>query len=260
MPEAVARDIFAGMTTPANKPAALWLGLAMVLLPGAALADTTPATTPPPVLVPTQPTTTQYDPRTGFPDHNGPFSAMIIVIPQEELTEFDGDAGGSRHLDRVSRAEAGARLAIKLVFIGMQADWNGNANITYDLQVFGPDGKIYAASDYRNIDALHDHIGAGQGVFDNRRKIVLIQFDAQDAPGLYTLKAVLHDNVAKRDIPLQTGVELIARAAAPAPGDVSGALSPDMAKALTGSDVEDGAAAPPAKGTAKGHRRRHRRH
>ncbi len=246
---------------------ALGMGLVAMALAGPAMAsEVTPATqAAPPVMIPNAPTTTQYDPRLGFPDHDGPFSAMMIVIPQTELDEFNGDNGGSRHLDRVSRAEAGAVLAVKLVFVGVQGDWNGNANLTYDLQVLAPDGQVYAGSDYKNLDALHGRIGTGQGVFDNRGKIVLMQFEDQDAPGVYTLKAVIHDNVAHRNVPLQTSVELLAKAY----GGTPQTLPPDVANALTGNGPAAGAMAPvanpddsatPAKAPPKGHRRHRRRH
>ncbi len=251
----------------------LWLGaVALIVAPAIASAMTTgqtpPAQATPPVMIPTAPTTTQYDPRMGFPDHNGPLSAMMIIIPQKELDEFNGDNGGTRHLDRVSRAEAGAVLAVKLVFVGIQGDWNGNANLTYDLQVYQPDGQLYANSNYTSLDALHGKIGSGQGVFDNRGKIVLMQFEDQDMPGVYTLKATLHDNIAHRDVPLQTTVELLPKAV----GGTPQTLPPDVANALTGTGAAPGTMAPiadpdddatpaPAKGKVKGKgHRRHRRH
>lgn len=237
----------------------VWMGLvALVAAPAMASDIPTAPQAAPPVMVPNAPSTTQYDPRLGFPDHNGPFSAMMIIIPQNELDEFNGENGGTRHLDRVSRAEPGAVLAVKLVFIGVQGDWNGNANLTYDLQVLAPDGQIYAGSDYKNLDALHGKIGSGQGVFDNRGKIVLMQFEPEDAPGNYTLNAVLHDNIAHRDIPLTTSVQLLPKvAAAPA------TLPADVASALTGNGTMAPVANPvdsTPKATKKTYRRHRRRH
>ncbi len=236
----------------------LWLGLAMAVVAPAAQAQTPPAATPP-VLVPNSPTTTQYDPAVGFPDHNGPFSAMLIVIPQSELSEFNGENGGSRHLDRVSRAEPGALLALKMVFVGIQSDWNHNASLSYDLTVLAPDGSLYAGSDYKNLDALHGPVGGGQGVFDNHGKIVLLQFDDKDVPGVYTIKATLHDNIAHRDIPLQTTVELMAKSAAPPPPIAPAATpSADTMQPVANPDDDDNAA--PVKGKKRGHHRRHRHH
>ena len=157
-------------------------------------------------------TTTQYTPQQGFPNHDGDFSAMLIVIPQAELTEFDKPGGGNRQLNRVSRAEVGAVLAIKLVFTGLAADANGNGEVTYDLQVLGPDAKVYADSDYKTLAAVRGPVGDGKSVFDNRTKVVMLQFEPQDAPGVYTIKAVAHDEVSERKVPLETQVELIGKA------------------------------------------------
>lgn len=187
---------------------------------------------------PDAPKTTTYDPAAGFPDRNGPFSGMLVVIPKSEMAAFGQP--GTRHLDRVARAEPGAELAVKLVFTGPQADDKGVANVTYDLQVYRPDGKLYGASDYRALEALHGGVPAG-GVFDNRTKVVLMNFEPEDPAGTYTIKATLHDTVANRDLPLMTSIELIGKAP---PAD-AGAMAPP---------ADDTAAAAPK----KKHRRRRR--
>ena len=201
----------------------------------------------PPSIITNSPTTTNYDPGQGFPDRNGPFSAMLVVIPRSELNEFELP-GGARHLDRVARAEPGAELAFKILFTGMTGDWNGYGNVTYDLQVLQPDGKVYGASDYRNLDALHGKVGSGKGVFDNRGKVVLMSFEPTDTPGPYTIKATIHDKVAARDIPLQAVIELLPPR--PAPVAVPDAVATPQADAPVDTPA-------PAK-KSKRHRRRHR--
>jgi len=243
--------------------AVLPLFLSLAALPAAADTTTTgkPQDAKPAVLVPEKATTTSYDPKTGFPDHVGAFSGMVVVIPQKELDEFNKPSGATRALDRVARAEPGAVLAIKLVFIGMKPDYANKADVTYDLQVIAPDGKTYGDSDYHGIDALHGELGDEGGVFDNRNKVVLLQFEPQDMPGVYTVKAVLHDNNGKVDLPLQTSVELV-RPDPNAPPPVPAApAAPPVAKytiiappEMQLSDQPD----QPAKATATG--KRHRRH
>ena len=199
----------------------------------------------PPAMVANSPTTTQYNPANGFPDHNGALSAMMVVIPKGELQEFDRPPGAGRHLDRVSRAEPGAQLAVKIVFIGVTPDWNTNANVTYDLQVIGPDGKIYGHSDYKGLVALQSHIEpkGEPGMYDNRPKVVVMQFEPQDQVGMYKVRAVLHDNVAKLDLPLEAGIELLPRNAvvtvkAPAPAAPAAVATASSASAASsGSDV-----------------------
>ena len=177
------------------------LTAAMYLLAGAASGGVT--------LMPEKPAVVEYDPKTGFPDHNGAFSAMVVVIPQQQLAEFDKADGGSRQISRVSRAEAGAQLAIKLVFTGLSADSNGNGEVTYDLKVLTPDGQIYAGSDYSHLAAVRGPVGDGRRVFDNHTKVVLMSFEPQDKPGVYTIKAVARDEVSEREVPLVTTIELL---------------------------------------------------
>ncbi len=177
------------------------LAAGLCLLAGAASAGVT--------LMPDKPAAIEYDPKTGFPDHNGGFSAMVIVIPQQQLGEFEKTDGGSRQISRVSRAEVGAQLAIKLVFTGLDADSNGNGEVTYDLKVLTPDGQIYAGSDYSHLAALRGPVGDGRRVYDNRTKVVLMSFDPQDKPGIYTVKAVARDEVSEREVPLATTIELL---------------------------------------------------
>jgi hypothetical protein len=219
-----------------------------------------------PALVANSPTTTQYDPAKGFPDHNGPLSAMLIVIPKGELQEFDAPSGAGRHLDRVSRAEPGAQLAIKIVFTGVKPDWNANANVTYDLQVLGPDGKIYGHSDYKAIPALQSHVAAtgDAGMYDNRPKVVIMQFEPQDQVGLYKIKAVLHDNVAKLDVPLEAGVELLQKGAVvaakgpPAAVAASPAAPGAQASASSGADASMSPVTDDDSGAPKKKKRHHR--
>lgn len=240
----------------------LWAGVSLVLLASgvglSAAAETTttgqPSDVKPPILLPNTATTTDYTPQAGFPDHNGAFSAMLVVIPQRELGEFDKPSGSTRQLDRVAKAEAGAVLAIKLVFIGMKPDYYNQANVTYDLQVIAPDGKIYGDSDYKALDALHGQLGDETGVFDNRNKVVLMQFEPQDAPGVYTVKAVLHDNNARLDVPVEATVELLKKpdieAAQPA------ATPPANPPAIVSPPPEPPVAAPPVHKAKRHHRRR----
>ena len=178
---------------------------------------------PPPAVV-------EYDPATGFPDHNGRFSAMIIIIPQAQLTGFDSADGASRQISRVNRAEPGAQLAIKLVFTGLSADSNGNGEVTYDLKVLAPDGQVYAASDYKHLAALRGPISDGRRVYDNRTKVVLMRFEPQDMPGIYTVRAVARDEVTESEVPLVTTIELVSPGAA---ADVAPAAAPLPAPAKT---------------------------
>ena len=227
------------------------------------VAPQTTAGAKPPALVANTPTTTQYNPANGFPDHNGALSAMMVVIPKGELEEFDRPAGAGRHLDRVSRAEPGAELAIKIVFVGVTPDWNNNANVTYDLQVLGPDGKIYGHSDYKGMVALQGRVqGKGEtGMYDNRPKVVVMQFEPQDVVGMYKIRAVLHDNVGKLDLPLEGGVELLQRGAVvAAKAPPATAPAPAAAASSSSSAASDASMSPVADDDTPAPKKKKRRH
>ncbi len=224
----------------------------------------TPGDAKAPVLLPNSTATTKYDPSRGFPDHNGDLSGMLVVIPQAELSEFDRPADAGRHLDRVARAEPGAKLAIKLVFTGVKPDWNNNVNVTYDLQVVGPDGKIYGKSNYHGMVAAEGRVpvNSGPALYDNRPQVVIIQFEPKDPVGLYRVRAVMHDKVSGLDLPLDAGVELLAKgapvAAPVAAAPVATATPAATAQATMSPVADDGDDATPAKGKKKHHRRRRR--
>ncbi|MFT4076117.1 MAG: hypothetical protein QM647_11360 [Asticcacaulis sp.] len=199
------------------KIAVLVLGSVMTAVP--ALAGVS--------LMQDKPAAIQYDPKSGFPDHNGAFSAMVIVIPQSQLPEFDKTDGSNRHVTRVARAQVGAKMAVKLVFTGLARDVAGNGDVTYDLKVTGPDGLVYGTSDYSHLVAMHGPLGDTKHVFDNRTKVVLMSFDPQDKPGIYTIKAVARDEVAHLEVPLTTTIELLAPAAPVAPAAAAATTAPE---------------------------------
>lgn len=214
----------------------------------------------PTIVLPNGTKDTEYDLHFGFPDHSGPFSAMLVVIPKAELEEFN-KPGGARHLDRVARAEAGAVLAVKIMATGLQPDANGVAKVTSDVQVLLPSGEIYGKSDYKDLPVW---LGpAGKGVYDNRDRVVLLRFEPTDPPGIYTIKAVVHDRFAQRDIPLQATVELLPprtpaqtapAVSAPDPATVAPAAG---TQPTTAADNAQPADAKPAVKAKKHRKRRH---
>jgi hypothetical protein len=163
----------------------------------------------PTITVPNSTATTSYDASAGFPDRNGPFSAMLVVIPETELAEFNKPATANRSLSRVARAEPGAKLAIKVLFTGPAGDLNSVGKVTMDLKILAPDGAVYANSDYKDLPVWLGGIGQGRGVFDNRDRVPIVTFEPKDTPGVYMIKATLRDRFSQRDIALQQTVELL---------------------------------------------------
>ncbi|ESQ89126.1 hypothetical protein ABAC460_13735 [Asticcacaulis sp. AC460] len=213
----------------------------------------------PAILLPNTTSTKEYDPSRGFPEQNGPLSGMLIVIPQAEAEQFNQPSGAERHLNRVARAEPGAVLAIKLVFVGIETDWDNNVDVVYDLSIVAPDGRLYG-EEYKSVTGVKGKLGRSQGVYDNRSKVVLMQFEPQDVPGVYVIKATLRDKIAGRELPLQAQIELIAKTAdapATAPVDIPGITVPDTAAPGAMAPIAD--PAPKAKPARKKKYRKKRR-
>ncbi|MBP2158965.1 MULTISPECIES: hypothetical protein [Asticcacaulis] len=214
------------------------------MMAGLALAQT------PTIAVPNSTATTSYDAGAGFPDRNGPFSAILVVIPETELAEFNKPSTANRSLSRVARAEPGAKLAIKVLFTGPAGDLNSVGKVTMDLKILAPDGTIYANSDYKDLPVWLGSIGQGRGVFDNRDRVPVVTFEPKDKPGIYTIQATLRDRFSQRDIALKQTVELL-----PMPAAVTAPAAPP-AQAAAADEAPKAAA--PAKSKKKSRRKRRR--
>jgi hypothetical protein len=208
----------------------------------------------PTVVVPNSTATTSYEADAGFPDRNGPFSAMLVVIPETELVQFSKPATANRSLSRVARAEPGAKLAIKVLFTGPAGDLNAVGKVTMDLKILAPDDTIYANSDYKDLPVWLGTVGQGRGVFDNRDRVPVVTFEPKDKPGVYTIKATLRDRFSQRDIALQQMVELLPMPVAVAPA----VPAPAQAAAAEETPQEAAKASAPVKSKKKSRRKRRR--
>ena len=169
------------------------------------------AQTPPTVIVPNEEKPQIVDLQSGFPNRNGTFSAMLVVIPASELTEFEKPAKEGLKLSQVTSAETGAELAVKLVFEGFGLNADQEADVTYDLLIKAPNGKTYGHSDYRTLAGMKKKISAPEAVFDSGPEVVHLVFEDKDALGVYTLYATITDNVTKRSVPLKITLTHIAK-------------------------------------------------
>ena len=143
-----------------------------------------------------------------FPDQNGPLSAALVIIPVAQLSEFDKPSDQGPEITPVKTAKVGDVVAIKILFIGAQGDAKGLVDVTFDIKVTQPDGQIYSDTDEKGLVALPPVPADDTAVFDNRVTVVALRFEDKDARGAYTVTATLHDNVAKRDIPLTAVINL----------------------------------------------------
>ncbi|MFT4089376.1 MAG: hypothetical protein QM645_01495 [Asticcacaulis sp.] len=150
----------------------------------------------------------QDEQRVGFPNEDGPFGAVMLIIPEKELIEFEKPADSGPHLTIVSTAVVGDVVAIKIVFSGMESDAESAVDVTFDLRVLAPDGKAYEGAEYQGLEGLKARLtSTSSGIFNNQA-IILVRFEPQDARGEYIVEGVLHDNIGNRHIPLRATITL----------------------------------------------------
>lgn len=181
------------------KPQAI---LAMVLalgLGGGAVAAPTPAS--PPAAAAQAPIELN-----GFPNRDGPLTAMLLIIPEAELAEFDKPFDQAPRLSLLHSARVGETVALKILFTSPQRDADGMIDLTYDVKIIGPDGMPYG-DEYTGLEAIRHQVRPDGAVFDNVRAILKLSFEPGDARGVYRFVVVLHDNNGDRHIPMTIDLE-----------------------------------------------------
>lgn len=142
----------------------------------------------------------------GFPNRDGPLSALVLIIPEAELVEFDKPFDQAPHLSLLHSARVGETVALKILFAHPERDADGAIDMTYDVRIIGPDGKPYG-DEYKGLEAIRQRVAADNAVFDNVRAILKLSFEPGDARGVYRFVVVLHDNVGDRHIPMTADLE-----------------------------------------------------
>lgn len=145
-----------------------------------------------------------------FPHADGPFNAMMVLIPEADLEEFKKPPEQGPRLHIVRTVKIKERFAAKIVFMSFALDHN-RGDVTYDIRGVRPDGVLMGGKnpmDLKGLKAFQGEATRPDNVFDSGETII-IEFDDGDPPGVYRFEAVLHDNIGNRHIPLKAEVTLI---------------------------------------------------
>jgi hypothetical protein len=142
-----------------------------------------------------------------FPNRNGNFSALLSVIDEKDLKEFEKPFYKMVKINELSKTKRGDAVAIKIAFLGMELTDDLRADVTFDLKVLDPDDKVYNKTDLKNLEARKIKTPTRFRVFYNRA-FVKILFEEKDKLGKYKISVMLHDNVGKRKIHLHKEIEL----------------------------------------------------
>jgi hypothetical protein len=141
-----------------------------------------------------------------LPSCNGDFCAMLVLIPEDNLKQFDKPSDQGVFLTQMSKAKPGDHIAIKLVFAGMELGSDLSADVSYDVKITAPDGTLYT-TEQLGLEALKKKVPLRFSMFDNG-VLPIVRFEPKDARGAYTVSAEISDNIGHRKIALSQRVEL----------------------------------------------------
>jgi hypothetical protein len=145
--------------------------------------------------------------RPSFQDRSGDFGALLVLVSEDNLKEFDKPSDQGVMLNELDKAKPGDHIAVKIGFAGMAIADDLKADVTYDLKIVGPNGKIYDGVERANLEALKQKTPLRFAIFDNRG-VMIVRFEPNDARGTYNIFAVVHDNIGHRSIALSKQIEL----------------------------------------------------
>lgn len=145
--------------------------------------------------------------RTGLPHADGPFSAIMLILSEDNLSEFKKPANEGPELRPLKTAKVGDKVAIKIVFSGMALDEN-LGSVVYDIRVLSPDGTVYDTVDHKGLLGFRGATENPEHLYNNAA-VVMIRFEEKDLAGLYRVEAVLYDRVGNRRVPLTAEITLV---------------------------------------------------
>jgi len=145
-----------------------------------------------------------------FPSYDGDFSAMLMVIPESDLKEFGKPSDQGLHLNGLSKIKRGQKVVFKICFSGMSINEVSEANVTYDMKLLGPDGKISSRLNNKDMEGIVRTIPQKYRfqIFDNLQTPIA-EFEKSDALGKYKIIADIHDNIGKKNIHLEYEFSLV---------------------------------------------------
>lgn len=105
-----------------------------------------------------------------------------------------------------TRAHRGDSVYLPVFFTGFALDPHLDANVTYDLKVMSPVGKVYYLGN--DLPALHARVPARFYV-QLAKDTATLRFEPGDPLGTYTISALVRDHVGQRQVQLTARVELL---------------------------------------------------
>ena len=135
------------------------------------------------------------------------FDAKLIMMPEAQLPEFDKPSDQIPHVELMSRAKVGDRVALKLVFHSMALREDTSCDVTFDIKVTKPDGSPYSGTAHENLLALKGAIPNPNNMY-NSDTVLVLEFEPDDPLGKYAIEVVIRDNIGQTDLTLKENITL----------------------------------------------------
>jgi len=146
-------------------------------------------------------------PNPALPHKDGGFSADLLLMDAAGMAEFSKSTDEPLKLESKSKAERGDILGIKVVFSGITLDDDLNCDVSYDLKILDPDGKVYSKADVKNLVALKTRVPTRFRFFDNAQ-VVSLRFEPKDKLGKYLVLVTVRDKHGGKSVKLKRTIEL----------------------------------------------------
>ena len=110
------------------------------------------------------------------------------------------------HLTTTNKARRNIPLHTVIEFNDPGLKPDGSADITVDMKTLKPDGSVYAEE--KNVVCWKGKYDAPAQNLQLAQGHIALRIEPQDPAGVYTIEAVVRDNVKKVELPLKTTFEV----------------------------------------------------
>jgi len=122
------------------------------------------------------------------------FAASLLVTNQPGTLFMRWEQGEKLELANVEKARRGEPIAALILFSGCGPDKQGNCNVTTDIAVLDPSGKVYGES--KQTEVWVGKPPPSDGTTQLGFGYLMIRIEPKDPPGVYRIKAHTKDQVS----------------------------------------------------------------
>ena len=133
----------------------------------------------------------------------GDFGAQLWLVQGEQFFQ-DWIKPATPNIIPAAIAPRGENIYTVIIFYGLAHDSAGLANVTYDITVHRPDGSVYSES--KNLIGWQGLAPQESRTLELGRDHIAINFGLNDPAGLYTVDALVRDNVSRVELPLKQSI------------------------------------------------------